>query len=81
MGSSMKTTGVARGMSRSCIALLLFTCSLATQNLGAETGAQHSEYCSGSWRLGGWFRLEGRLRHSCEGWLQRQHRSRAGDVV
>lgn len=38
MGSSMKTTGVARGMSRSCIALLLFTCSLATQNLGAETG-------------------------------------------
>ena len=37
MSSSMKTTGVARGMSRSCIALLLFTCcALATQNVSAQ---------------------------------------------
>src|ERR1700682_3731701 len=37
MNNSMKTTGVVRGMSRSCIALLLFTCcALATQNLSAQ---------------------------------------------
>src|ERR1700681_1381769 len=37
MNNSMKTSEVARGMSRSCIALLLFTCcALATQNLSAE---------------------------------------------
>jgi hypothetical protein len=37
MSNSMKTTGVARGMSRSCIAFLLFTCcALATQNLSAQ---------------------------------------------
>jgi len=37
MSSSMKTTGVARGMSRSCIPLLLFTCcALATQNVSAQ---------------------------------------------
>jgi predicted alpha/beta hydrolase family esterase len=37
-----------------------------------KTKSTRSKYCSGSRRLGGWFRLEGRLRHSCEGWLQRQ---------
>jgi hypothetical protein len=37
MNNSMKTSEVARGMSRSCIALLLFTCcALATQNLSAQ---------------------------------------------
>ena len=36
MSNTMKTTGVARGMSRSCIALLLLTyCALATPNLSA----------------------------------------------
>ena len=57
MSNSMKTTGVARGMSRSCIALL---CSLTARSqhrtFQRRTGAQHSEYCSGSRRLGGWFR-------------------------
>jgi hypothetical protein len=37
MSNSMKTREVARGMSRSCIALLLLTyCALATQNLSAQ---------------------------------------------
>src|SRR3984957_17993490 len=51
------------------------------RSLSAKPRASRSEYCSGSWCLGRWFRLEGRLRHSCEGWLQRQHLSRAGDDV
>lgn len=37
LSHSMKTTGMVRGMSRSCIALLLFTCcALATQSLSAQ---------------------------------------------
>jgi hypothetical protein len=37
MSNSMKTTGVPRGMSRSCIALLLFTCcALVKRNLSAQ---------------------------------------------
>ena len=35
------------------------------------------EYRSGSRRMGGWFWLEGGLRHFCQGWLQRQHRPEA----
>src|SRR4030095_9205226 len=49
--------------------------------LSAEPSASRSKYCSGSRCLGRWFWLEERLRHSCQGWLQRQHRSRAGDVL
>jgi hypothetical protein len=49
--------------------------------LSAERRASRSEYCSGSRCLGRWFRLERRLRHSCQGWLQRQHRPGAGDVL
>src|SRR5580704_6492974 len=48
--------------------------------LSAKWRATHTEYCSGSRRVGRWFWLERCVRHSCEGRLQRQHRSRAGDV-
>src|SRR5262249_24035232 len=49
--------------------------------LCGEPRATRSKYCSGSRCLGGWFWLEGRLRHSCQGWLQCQHRPRAGDIL
>ena len=79
MSNSMKAMRVVRGMSQSlCIVLLLLTCgALSAQNRRAS----RSKYCSGSRCLGRWFRLERRLRHSCQGWLQRQHRPRAGDVL
>jgi hypothetical protein len=41
------------------------------RTLNAEPRASRSEYCSGSWSLGGWSWLESRLLHSCQGWLQR----------
>src|SRR5580704_14603990 len=47
----------------------------------ADRRASRSEYCFGSRCLGRWFWLEGRSRHSDQGWLQRQHRPRAGDVL
>ena len=49
--------------------------------LSAEPTASHSECCSGPRRLGRWFWLERRVRHSRQGWLQRQHRPRAGNFV
>src|SRR5580700_2953085 len=49
--------------------------------LRRERSASHSKYCSGPRRLGRWFWLERCLRHSRQGWLQRQHRPRARDVL
>jgi pimeloyl-ACP methyl ester carboxylesterase len=40
--------------------------------LGAKRKASRSKYCSGSRRLGRRFRLEKRLRHSCQRWFQRR---------
>src|ERR1700730_6609982 len=52
-----------------------------SREVSSEGRASCSEYCSGSRCLGRWFWLESRLRHSCQRWLQRQHRSRAGDLL
>jgi len=49
--------------------------------LSAQTKSIASEYRSGSRRLADGFWLEGRLRHSCQRWLRRQHRPRARDVL
>jgi hypothetical protein len=51
------------------------------RTLRTERRPSHPEYCSRSRGLGRWFRLEGRLRHSCQRWLQRQHRPGAGDIL
>jgi pimeloyl-ACP methyl ester carboxylesterase len=59
MSSSMKTTGVARKMSRSCIALLFFICcALVTQNLSAQNQGRNIRnvvLVHGAWADGsGW---------------------------
>jgi len=47
----------------------------------ANSRTPHSKYCSGSRRLGRWFRLERRLRHFGQRRLQRQHRPGTGDIL
>ncbi len=79
MSNSMKAMRVARGMSQ--LLLRRFIAVDLWRALSAERRASRSEYCSGSRRLGRWFRLERRLRHSCQGWLQRQHRPGAGNFL
>src|SRR5580704_1989566 len=49
--------------------------------LSAKWWATHTEYCSGTRRVGRWLWLERRVRHSCEGRLQREHRTGAGDIL
>src|SRR4029077_17378168 len=49
--------------------------------LSAERKRSRAEYCAGSRCLGRWFRLERRLRHSRQGWLQGKYRPGAGDIV
>jgi len=80
MNNSLKARQVIRAMSYSpsAIALLLLSCgALAAQT--EEHRVRNIVLVHGC--LGRWFRLEGCLRHSCQGPLQREHRPRAGDVL
>jgi hypothetical protein len=63
------------------VALHRFLAVYVRRAVSADRRESRAEYCSGSRRLGRWFWLERRLRLSCQGWLQGQHRARAGDVL
>jgi hypothetical protein len=65
MNHSMKAIEVVRGISQSLC--MVFIVVVLWRALSAKPRASRSEYCSGSRCLGRWFRLERRLRHSCEG--------------
>jgi cyclase len=77
-GGSITGTISTRNLS---VPLHRFLAVYVRRAVSAEQRESRSEYRSRSRRLGRWFRLERRLRHSCQGWLQRQHRPGAGDVV
>src|SRR5438034_10604393 len=49
--------------------------------LSADRKRSRAEYCPRSRCLGRWFRVERRLRHSRQGWLQGKYRPGAGDIV
>src|ERR1700719_4938089 len=49
--------------------------------LSGERKKSSAEYCPRSRCLGRWFRLERRLRHPRQGWLQGKYRPGAGDIV
>jgi len=78
MSNAMTPMRVARGISQSlCIVVLLLTCcALSAQN--TEHRVRNIVLVHGAWADGS----AGKgLRHPCQGWLQRQHRPRTGDVL
>ena len=62
---------------------LICWCALGmlSNSLASNVRYTDQEHRPGTRSLGRWFWLERRLRHSCQRWLQRQHRPRAGDVL
>jgi len=79
MSNPMKSIRFTRGTFLSLIiAVLLLTCRAGSAQ---NEGHRIRNIVLVSRCLGGWFRLEGCLRHSGQGWLQRQHRPGTGDLL
>jgi len=77
MSNPIKSIRFARGTFLSLfVAVLLLTCRAGQHRMRASD----PEYCSGSRCVGGWFGMEGCLRHPGQGWLQRQHRPGTGNL-
>jgi len=78
MSNSTTQMPVVRGKSQSfCVASLLLTCcALAAQSEHIVFGILFWFMAPGQMVL-----AKRRLRHSCQGWLQREHRPRTGDIL
>jgi len=78
MSNAMTPMRVARGISQSlCIVVLLLPAARSQRR------TQSIAFGILFWFTapGQMFQLERGLRHPCQGWLQRQHRPRTGDVL
>ena len=72
-----------RAKSKNSVSIFL-RCAVAAglqRTDSTEPGEPDSECCVGARRVGGWFGVKRRLRHSGEGRVQRERCARAGDDV
>src|SRR5882672_582435 len=79
--STKKQTGVKYVQSIRRIHHNVMCCRPVERTKLTSSEVQSKKYRPRPRCLGGRFGLEGRLRQPCQGWLQCQHRPRAGDVL